>query len=800
MANVEAATTAAADSGNLWGAESQGKVTRRRVLAAGGVLGAAALGLGLYFGLKEDGGQQAERNIISGQADANSLGCFVDKARDERVMEAQWTDETMTPDKCNTHCGERGYYYYALQWGIECWCAAETTDIDVYGLGTCDYACGGDEDQLCGGYYTFTAYEVGTEATSPSPTPSISTACSGGDATIRFASETAYFEGGGCGTLSLMYEAQGGSDGPLVVLDDSDGALPAGTAPTGRWLLTRNLRVVNGVTLELHGSDAGGDCDVLRIESTDDKYFELRGYGGNLSFRNTIVTSWDTDAGEEREYDGEPRSFIRCVTQFDDSDKWTCDGASDVEMGECRMDIIESVMGNMGYLDSESYGLTWKVRGFCVDLSNPEIFDDHNVYGDIIDSEIYGMYYGHYSYGHQDGVWTGNIMRNNVQYGFDPHDDSDNLEIAYNTVYGNGNHGIIASKRCNDVSIHDNEVYDGGPDAVGIFLHRSSDDALVYNNYVHDMPDAGLAIMESFNAEIYDNVFENTQYGMRISVGGANNYVHGNKFDVFSDYGIYTYEGSDAPDTDSDGKPKNNKFEGNTVSGGKIGVHLEAAVDNEFDGNTFDVEVFEFEDSTGTIWTGNEVGTACADGGADLASGVGIQQLECRVSIIMMREFVRQAFIGFFASHLIITVLLDSQALPFIEKAYPDFLKWLIQYHIDTNHDYFMAKPAPWFKAFIWLELLFQVPFFAYATAGFLARRNSVRIPCVIYGTSAATTVVGIVGDILASDEVTDPQRLRLICVYMPWLVIPSALVLMMAADPTPFGPGGSQPSASKQK
>ena len=32
-------------------------------------------------------------------------------------------------------------------------------------------------------------------------------------------------------------------------------------------------------------------------------------------------------------------------------------------------------------------------------------------------------------------------MHDNVQYGFDPHDDSDYLTIADNKVYGNGNHG-----------------------------------------------------------------------------------------------------------------------------------------------------------------------------------------------------------------------------------------------------------------------------------------------------------------------------------------------------------------------
>lgn len=94
--------------------------------------------------------------------------------------------------------------------------------------------------------------------------------------------------------------------------------------------------------------------------------------------------------------------------------------------------------------------------------------------------------------------------------------------------------GIIASKRCNNVVIHDNEVYDGGEGAVGIFLHRSSDDAEVYGNHVYNMQDAGLAIMESMNAEIYDNVFENVKYGMRISLGGAGNYIHDNTFDECS--------------------------------------------------------------------------------------------------------------------------------------------------------------------------------------------------------------------------------------------------------------------------
>lgn len=50
-------------------------------------------------------------------------------------------------------------------------------------------------------------------------------------------------------------------------------------------------------------------------------------------------------------------------------------------------------MGNLGFFDAESYGLTWKVRGLCTKsgkLENVDIFDKRNVYGDIINSDIYG--------------------------------------------------------------------------------------------------------------------------------------------------------------------------------------------------------------------------------------------------------------------------------------------------------------------------------------------------------------------------------------------------------------------------
>ncbi|CAM9595723.1 unnamed protein product [Ectocarpus sp. 4 AP-2014] len=457
----------------------------------------------------------------------------------------------------------------------------------------------------------------------PTPSPPSPSTCSGTIASISTSSDSSSFSGGGCATLTDMYNTQSGS-GPLYVLDSSNNIVSGGggsASPTGYWLLTSSLEILDGVTLYVHGTSAGGDADVLRIQSTDDDFWEIRGWGGSLSFKETTVTSWDTDKGEERTKYEAGRSFINCVTQFDDSDIWSCSGRSNKERGECRMDIIDSTMGNMGWFDAESYGLTWKVRGLCSDLSNVEIMDDHNVYGDIKGSEIYGMYYGMYSYGHQGGVWTDNVMRDNILYGFDPHDDSDDLTIAGNTVYGNGNHGIIASKRCNNVEIYNNEVYNG--DQAGIFLHRSSDDAKVYNNYVHDNGDAGIALMESFRAEIYDNTIENCKYGIRLSVGSADNDIHDNTFDSSSTYGLYTYQGSDDPDVSgNDGRVKDNSFDANIISNTDVATKIKEGDDNSFTNNVFEnVKTFEFEDSTDTVWTNNDIGGACLDESTDFASG-----------------------------------------------------------------------------------------------------------------------------------------------------------------------------------
>lgn len=55
------------------------------------------------------------------------------------------------------------------------------------------------------------------------------------------------------------------------------------------------------------------------------------------------------------------------------------------------------------------------------------------------------------------------------------------------------------------------------------------------DNYIHDMEGSGLALMESFDAEVYNNIIINSTTGIRFSLGSSNNYVHHNVFDTCSE-------------------------------------------------------------------------------------------------------------------------------------------------------------------------------------------------------------------------------------------------------------------------
>ncbi|CAN0069050.1 unnamed protein product, partial [Laminaria digitata] len=159
--------------------------------------------------------------------------------------------------------------------------------------------------------------------------------------------------------------------------------------------------VEDDITLQVHGKSAGGNADELRLLSTSKDFINLRAHGGSLDFVSTKVLIFVLHASSVGPRDiPKARSYISAVSEIITDSREKCNGKAKKTMGEASMDIEDSEIAYLGYQLSESYSLTWKVRGFCKDGSNPQVFDEVNVYGNIYDSDIHHNHFGVYTYGH----------------------------------------------------------------------------------------------------------------------------------------------------------------------------------------------------------------------------------------------------------------------------------------------------------------------------------------------------------------------------------------------------------------
>lgn len=61
---------------------------------------------------------------------------------------------------CAEYC--EGETYFGTQWSSECWCGDEKTNLHKHDeIPTCDYPCGGDAEETCGGSRALSVYKYG---------------------------------------------------------------------------------------------------------------------------------------------------------------------------------------------------------------------------------------------------------------------------------------------------------------------------------------------------------------------------------------------------------------------------------------------------------------------------------------------------------------------------------------------------------------------------------------------------------------------------------------------------------------
>ncbi len=315
----------------------------------------------------------------------------------------------------------------------------------------------------------------------------------------------------------------------------------------GEWLLRANLYIGKNVTLLL----LGNEISLLKLKSDSSRFVWLLSESGNVLISNTKITSWNEEFGTPDDDITDGRSYI---TAKDSG----------------RMDVIQSDIGHLGYPGAPnrggpfggSYGISWKINngGLREDLLT----------GVVQENSFHDNYFGMYTFGATGMLIEKNKFFDNLEYGLDPHDDSNNLLITKNLAYGNGNHGIILSKRCfNNVITenisHNNRLH-------GIMLDRSSNNNLVSGNTIYNNTD-GIVLYDSHSNIIHNNKIHNNTKGIRANEGSSENFFEKN--DILSNnIGLYLYGGS-----------QENIFFNNTVHDNEVGIVLKNANNNILLGN-----------------------------------------------------------------------------------------------------------------------------------------------------------------------------------------------------------------------
>ncbi|KAL0566459.1 hypothetical protein V5O48_015553 [Marasmius crinis-equi] len=145
----------------------------------------------------------------------------------------------------------------------------------------------------------------------------------------------------------------------------------------------------------------------------------------------------------------------------------------------------------------------------------------------------------------------------------------------------------------------------------------------------------------------------------------------------------------------------------------------------------------------------------------------------------------------FFAFHIPITLLLDLNAIYPPEFA-PAVLTNVHKWYMEFSQDPLMVGMASgkganeliWFRSFLWMELLFQIPTFVLGIRGLSKNSPKIYPLLCLYGASTATTTLPCLLHVTKAfydGALTDMQFGILISGYIPFLLIPLVMAIDMA-------------------
>ncbi|KAI0083842.1 transmembrane protein 6/97 [Irpex rosettiformis] len=157
------------------------------------------------------------------------------------------------------------------------------------------------------------------------------------------------------------------------------------------------------------------------------------------------------------------------------------------------------------------------------------------------------------------------------------------------------------------------------------------------------------------------------------------------------------------------------------------------------------------------------------------------------------------AYFLFFALHIPATLLIDLQAL-YPQSLVPGIIAQLPKFYISMSKDPLISGAFSgsdafiWFRTFLTLEAIFQLPVFVLGMRGLLRGSRAIYVLLLIYGASTATTTLPCIAVVFTTPitsaetvaaniaSISAEQRLLLLTSYIPFFLMPLLITVDMAS------------------
>lgn len=364
----------------------------------------------------------------------------------------------------------------------------------------------------------------------------------------------------GTGSVSIVLVAR-----PLpYTLSEIIARFPASFAHPSNDTVLLNEHLVSGRGAHLILTNT--DAQIVRLLSSSIGFVSIAGYRSTITITGTSehlmeFQSWDPVLNA-------PDTVIE-------------DGRSYIFMSGGRMDINYASFSDFGFYEGTVSGVAWK--GFT-GYGETEVS-----HGDVGNSQFLRSMFGAYTFEAVGMHWYGNTFADNIGYGFDPHDFSNDFLVENNVAYGNGSHGIIFSRGCDRNIIRNNDAFNNQGHGImlddGKVLPDSdnprhlyavpSNDNIVENNRVWDNEDG--IVLEGGSGNIVRNneISGYHRFGIRLKDEVTTTLITENRIEGVDQYGIFIYSGS-----------HNNYIIANNIVGGHGGIVIRESEANIVKGNT----------------------------------------------------------------------------------------------------------------------------------------------------------------------------------------------------------------------